>query len=252
MAEGVKMPKEKIHPQYYQATVTCSTCGNTFKTGSTLKEIKVDSCSNCHPFYTGQQKFVQAAGRVEKFQKRLAEQEKAKKNLEKVEANRKATEVEKQKAKEEKLEARKLEIKKIVELKDTTVKKTSQSKTEEKPKETVKVSSKKDTAVKKPAVKKEKPAPKGEVKSKEVASKEVKKAKETVSKAKAESAKPVKTADLGLNSKLTDLLVAAGLTTAKKIAAKKEEDFKEIKGIGPKAVSDIKIALKIVGLSLKA
>ena len=232
MAEGVKMPKEKIHPQYYQATVTCSTCGNTFKTGSTLKEIKVDSCSNCHPFYTGQQKFVQAAGRVEKFQKRLAEQEKAKKNLEKVEANRKATEVEKQKAKEEKLEARKLEIKKIVEMKDTTVKKTSQTKTEEKSKE---------TAVKKPAVKKEKPTQKGEVKS-----------KETVSTAKAESAKPVKTADLGLNSKLTDLLVAAGLTTAKKIAAKKEEDFKEIKGIGPKAVSDIKIALKIVGLSLKA
>ncbi|HHZ11526.1 MAG TPA: 50S ribosomal protein L31, partial [Acholeplasmataceae bacterium] len=47
-------------------------CGNTFETGSTLKELRVDTCSNCHPFFTGQQKFVQATGRVERFNKRLA------------------------------------------------------------------------------------------------------------------------------------------------------------------------------------
>jgi large subunit ribosomal protein L31 len=64
--------KEKIHPKYYNVTVTCTSCGNTFETGSTLKELRVDTCSKCHPFYTGQQKFVQAAGRVEKFNRRLA------------------------------------------------------------------------------------------------------------------------------------------------------------------------------------
>jgi large subunit ribosomal protein L31 len=63
--------KKNIHPQYHEVTVTCSTCGATFKTGSVLKEIRVDTCSKCHPFYTGQQKFVQAAGRVERFNKRL-------------------------------------------------------------------------------------------------------------------------------------------------------------------------------------
>lgn len=63
--------KKGIHPQYHQITVTCTTCGNTFETGSTAKEMRVDTCSKCHPFYTGQQKFVQAAGRVEKFNKRL-------------------------------------------------------------------------------------------------------------------------------------------------------------------------------------
>jgi len=63
--------KKNIHPQYHEVTVTCSTCGATFKTGSVLKEIRVDTCSKCHPFYTGQQKFVQVAGRVERFNKRL-------------------------------------------------------------------------------------------------------------------------------------------------------------------------------------
>ncbi|MDD4001118.1 MAG: 50S ribosomal protein L31 [Bacilli bacterium] len=64
--------KAKIHPKYYNVTVTCTTCGNTFETGSTVDELRIDTCSNCHPFYTGQQKYVQAAGRVEKFNKRLA------------------------------------------------------------------------------------------------------------------------------------------------------------------------------------
>ena len=63
--------KNGIHPNYKKVTVTCVTCGNTFTTGSILKEIRVDTCANCHPFYTGQQKFVAAAGRVEKFNKRL-------------------------------------------------------------------------------------------------------------------------------------------------------------------------------------
>ena len=58
--------KEKIHPKYNIAKVICSTCGNEFEVGSVAQEIKVDTCSNCHPFYTGQQTFVQAQGRVEK------------------------------------------------------------------------------------------------------------------------------------------------------------------------------------------
>ena len=63
--------KKDIHPKYYSnAKVTCA-CGNTFTTGSTLKEIKVDICSECHPFFTGKRKFIDTMGRVEKFQKKL-------------------------------------------------------------------------------------------------------------------------------------------------------------------------------------
>ena len=58
--------REGIHPDYYQATVTCN-CGNTFVTGSTKPEIHVEICSKCHPFYTGQQKANQARGRIEQF-----------------------------------------------------------------------------------------------------------------------------------------------------------------------------------------
>ncbi len=61
--------KEGIHPDYYQATVTCN-CGNTFVTGSTKKEIHVEICSKCHPFYTGQQKSAQARGRIDRFNKK--------------------------------------------------------------------------------------------------------------------------------------------------------------------------------------
>ena len=63
--------KEKIHPQYVECTVTCG-CGNTFVTRSTKPALHVEICSSCHPFYTGKQKFVDTAGRVEKFQKRHA------------------------------------------------------------------------------------------------------------------------------------------------------------------------------------
>ena len=62
--------KKDIHPTYQNAKVRCTTCGNEFEAGSTLKEVRVDTCSNCHPFYTGEQKFAQAAGRVERFNKR--------------------------------------------------------------------------------------------------------------------------------------------------------------------------------------
>lgn len=63
--------KAKIHPKYTHNTkVTCA-CGATFTTGSTLPEIKVDICSQCHPFFTGEMKFVDTQGRVEKFQAKL-------------------------------------------------------------------------------------------------------------------------------------------------------------------------------------
>ena len=70
--------KKDIHPEYHECTVTCTSCGATFKTGSTLKEIKVDTCSNCHPFYTGKQRFVAADGRVDKFNKKLQKAQQAK------------------------------------------------------------------------------------------------------------------------------------------------------------------------------
>ena len=63
-----------IHPKYEVAKVRCA-CGNEFVTRSTQKEIKVDICSSCHPFFTGQQRLVDAAGRVEKFGKRFAKTE---------------------------------------------------------------------------------------------------------------------------------------------------------------------------------
>ncbi len=62
--------KTKIHPKYEQVNVTCA-CGAEFSTGSALcKDIRLDICSACHPFYTGKQKFIDTAGRVEKFQKK--------------------------------------------------------------------------------------------------------------------------------------------------------------------------------------
>ncbi len=67
--------KKGIHPEYYDCTVTCS-CGNTFQTRSTKKEIKVDICSKCHPFYTGKQKLVDSGGRVERFKKRMIKSKK--------------------------------------------------------------------------------------------------------------------------------------------------------------------------------
>lgn len=65
--------KEGIHPNYYMdALVVCGSCGTQWRTGSTKKEIHLDICSNCHPFFTGTQRIVDTAGQVERFTKRLA------------------------------------------------------------------------------------------------------------------------------------------------------------------------------------
>ena len=61
--------KKGIHPKYEVTTITCA-CGNKIVTRSTRKDIKVEICSNCHPFYTGKQKIVDTAGKVEKFKKK--------------------------------------------------------------------------------------------------------------------------------------------------------------------------------------
>jgi large subunit ribosomal protein L31 len=65
------MAKKGIHPVYKPATITCA-CGNKVETYSTRGAFSVEICSNCHPFYTGKQKFVDAAGRIERFQKKYA------------------------------------------------------------------------------------------------------------------------------------------------------------------------------------
>lgn len=62
--------KAKIHPKWYEANVICA-CGNTFTVGATVPEIHVEVCSVCHPFYTGQMKFVDSAGRVDAFRERM-------------------------------------------------------------------------------------------------------------------------------------------------------------------------------------
>ncbi len=64
--------KKGIHPEYAESSVTCA-CGNTFTTRSTKREIRVEICSQCHPFFTGKQKFIDSAGRVEKFRKRYGD-----------------------------------------------------------------------------------------------------------------------------------------------------------------------------------
>ena len=76
--------KQKIHPVMYETKVICASCGNEFMTHSTKKEIKVDTCSNCHPFYTGRQRFQQAAGRIDQFNKKYGfDQKNAKQEKEK-------------------------------------------------------------------------------------------------------------------------------------------------------------------------
>ncbi|MBO0779596.1 MAG: 50S ribosomal protein L31 [Ktedonobacteraceae bacterium] len=62
--------KKGIHPNYIETTVSCA-CGNTFKTMSVKPLLKIDVCSKCHPFFTGQQRILDAAGRVERFRKRF-------------------------------------------------------------------------------------------------------------------------------------------------------------------------------------
>ena len=62
--------KKGIHPEYHRIMVKCTSCGAEFETGSTSKELRVDTCSNCHPFYTGQQRAVSARGAIDKFNRR--------------------------------------------------------------------------------------------------------------------------------------------------------------------------------------
>ncbi|MBT3455571.1 50S ribosomal protein L31 [bacterium] len=69
--------KKDIHPELFEVTAHC-VCGNTFATRSTTKEMKMSICSQCHPFYTGKQKFVDTAGRIEKFEKRYKKMAKKK------------------------------------------------------------------------------------------------------------------------------------------------------------------------------
>jgi large subunit ribosomal protein L31 len=65
--------KTAIHPEVFETTVHCNSCNTTFTTHSTVREINVEICSNCHPFYTGKQKLIDTAGRVDKFKARQAE-----------------------------------------------------------------------------------------------------------------------------------------------------------------------------------
>ena len=68
--------KDKIHPKYFtDATVTCS-CGNSFTTGSTRQTLRVELCNKCHPFFTGEQKIIDTAGRVERFNKKYKREKK--------------------------------------------------------------------------------------------------------------------------------------------------------------------------------
>jgi large subunit ribosomal protein L31 len=62
--------KDKIHPKYYSDAKVICACGNSFTTGATKKEIRVEVCSKCHPFFTGEQRIVDTAGRVERFRRR--------------------------------------------------------------------------------------------------------------------------------------------------------------------------------------
>jgi len=70
--------KQGIHPEYHDVQVTCA-CGHSFPTRSTKDELRVEICSSCHPFFTGRQKLIDSAGRVERFQKRYAGSGKGKK-----------------------------------------------------------------------------------------------------------------------------------------------------------------------------
>ena len=72
-AKEVKTMKEKIHPKYEKCIVRC-VCGETFETCSTKKELRVENCSKCHPFFTGKQKLVDTGGRVDRFKKRFGMQ----------------------------------------------------------------------------------------------------------------------------------------------------------------------------------
>ena len=98
--------KKNIHPKYFkEAKVTCA-CGNTFTVGSTLENISVEICSACHPFYTGKQKLIDAARRVDKFKKKVEVAKETGKNV-KTKKVKKTTQKAKQAAKKAKIEVEK-------------------------------------------------------------------------------------------------------------------------------------------------
>ena len=80
--------KEAIHPVWHAAQVRCITCGTTWTTGATVKSLTVEICSNCHPFYTGEQRIVDTEGRVDKFMKRLKQRDEIRSEQEQREAER--------------------------------------------------------------------------------------------------------------------------------------------------------------------
>ena len=84
MAKGEIKVKEKIQPKYHVVTSKCSTCGTEYKIGTTAKEVKIDVCANCHPFYTGKQTYVAKAGRIEKFNERRTKAVEPKEKVEEV------------------------------------------------------------------------------------------------------------------------------------------------------------------------
>ncbi|WP_342252722.1 50S ribosomal protein L31 [Spiroplasma endosymbiont of Amphibalanus improvisus] len=88
--------RKDIHPKYYNSVFECTTCENKIKIGSTLGEnIKIDTCSSCHPFYSGNQKFANAAGRVEKFKSKFKQKEKIESQV--TEISKKQIEINKEK-----------------------------------------------------------------------------------------------------------------------------------------------------------
>jgi len=98
--------KKDIHPKYHtKAKVTCA-CGNSFAVGSTLEEIHVEICSNCHPFYTGKQKLVDTARRVEKFQERASKKVAASKDRKGKKVKRQSVKAKKKTVKKEKADAK--------------------------------------------------------------------------------------------------------------------------------------------------
>jgi large subunit ribosomal protein L31 len=69
LGKEVSEVKKGVHPEYVKSKITCA-CGSTYEVSSTKKEMKVEICSNCHPFFTGKQKFVDTGGRVERFKRK--------------------------------------------------------------------------------------------------------------------------------------------------------------------------------------
>jgi large subunit ribosomal protein L31 len=80
--------KHAIHPVWHETPVRCMTCGTTWTTGSTVESLTVEICSNCHPFYTGEQRIVDTEGRVDKFMKRLQQRDEIRTALDKSAAER--------------------------------------------------------------------------------------------------------------------------------------------------------------------